>query len=656
MRKFYLVSFSAYLAILTLGVCIHYFGLSPYGGRLEPHPMRFLPFALSIEVLVLFSITLLFQLAERICKPKRRILELPYLVLVIAYLIFNLLDMFMFRWLGSHLSASYFRTFFGDNTKYLSPGGFHFATRMVSSDVVQVMLTVILGLTAIFLAVLLWRRRASLSVLHRSPLVTPVLSAVLVLAFSFVAVASDQVKERVTPAIISIVNDGLKSMAGSYEPRDMDGAMRALMDYAGTGLGRAAAAALPVAVWEAGHPDSPDTELPFYPLLRQAPPSAALAAADRPNVVFIEIESWRGWETDLFVDPANPGQTPELDAFLREYAVYYPWTHSNGFPSAAGTLCLGLGVWPHYSKLLATDFQELSATSLPEALRQVGYRAEILVGAEPSISNFTTWFDRWFDAVLFDPEVGEDHLLVDQLIERTAELSAADAPFFLQMYTISTHIPFNVPESEGIAPADTLEQRFDQVIRYSTRQVLRYLEWLKSSPYWDNTVVVLVGDHAYPSRFHTENELTVGRIHPGLTWVNLAFSGGWQGLPEPGLRAEVASQIDVPATLAALLGITVPTQFMGRDLFSQSPKPLLAVREQHLMLQGFDWRVLFNLNDENYEVFYVDPYNKTEYGMLEGYNPEFSSVLPEGIDLESYREMVRAMSWLIENDRVYPAY
>ncbi|MFC7060949.1 LTA synthase family protein [Halobacillus seohaensis] len=162
-----------------------------------------------------------------------------------------------------------------------------------------------------------------------------------------------------------------------------------------------------------------------------------------------------------------------------------------------------------------------------------------------------------------------------------------EQPFYNKMITLTNHHPFTLPEDkkyieEGETSSGTLN-RFFQTIRYQDEALKQFVEEFKKSDLYDDTILVIYGDHFGISENHQEamgqyldkdiNEYEQFQLQR----VPLLMIG--EGI-EPQKNDTVGGQIDLRPTIMNLLGVEDdnPVQF-GHDLFSEDRRQMMITRD-----------------------------------------------------------------------------
>ena len=165
----------------------------------------------------------------------------------------------------------------------------------------------------------------------------------------------------------------------------------------------------------------------------------------------------------------------------------------------------------------------------------------------------------------------------DFLPQAAARLLAQPEPFYAFLVTLTSHVPFQLPDEEREL---TLEPRLDQsslgtafqCFRYTDRQIGRFLDALRAGGVLERSVVVIYGDHASVHRFLNDEVAALPGTEP---WMRDSRPLVPLIIFAPGLAGErftvTGGHVDIMPTVLYLLGVdgdvTVGTA-MGRNLLN----------------------------------------------------------------------------------------
>ncbi|MCM3745833.1 LTA synthase family protein [Paenibacillus pasadenensis] len=326
---------------------------------------------------------------------------------------------------------------------------------------------------------------------------------------------------------------------------------------------------------------------PYRPLDQPAAPKG-FGEMKGMNLLLIQLESFQNFPIHLRVD----GQelTPVLNKLADQglYAPHFFQQIGQGNTSDAEFIA-NTSIYPTGTIAMSTGFGNRELPSLPRLLQREGYEAYTF-----HINNVGFWdrnklypalnFNRYYDKPFFKNDHFNSFGASDEELYRTAVdklsiVAKAGTPFYGHLITTSNHSPFRIPEDKKqLKLPDSLEGSllgdYLQSVRYTDYAVGQLIERLKRERLWDNTALVLYGDHfglpkeeADPERLNEElgirydsriSRFNVPLIirYPGQTPVKLDGTGG---------------QIDLLPTLANLFGIPLEAQqftVFGRDLLN----------------------------------------------------------------------------------------
>lgn len=645
MARFYLLMFAGFGALKALSVLVHFLGPSPWGGPLVLSPDRFIPEALTIELGLISGLTVLFAIVERLAvKASERDMARPVvrggaLGVMVVWMLFGQIDYEVVRWIGQHMSLSYVLNFAGgDDPKLLK--------RILKGDMLWVGVGFVQWLVASLLAVGLWFRFR-----HNRERVE-LRGHAMWIGFTVIALASpawlrpsEKRWRRIRPAQVAIGAELWNKVSGGNEPANPVRADKDLRAFAVMGNIDA---------------EAPPPKEAAYPLYRDdnvgkiAPEDfKSLPREQRPDVVYIVFETLRGWNSGFLEGGDDLAHMPRLKKRLTEEALVFPRMHSVGYPSVEGCMGMHLGMWPHHTGIVFSDYLHTQTIAFPEMLRAGGYKAFALLGADPSFSNFTPWFRRWYDAYEFDPKNNHDRPLVDRFVELYDEAKADADPRLWMLWSATTHPPYDVPEHSGMKPAATTEERYAQAMTYADAEIERLIAHLEADPRWSNTVVLLLGDHGQPTPWQWRHDGVVGELSPGHTWTTLAILGGHPSVPKPGRDERAITHNDIAPTLLSMLNLKHGNHFFGRDLLrDQGERPVLAFRYGTVSHEIADTRRVFRMDSDGAIAYRFDRDDARSYGALEE-----SAIRPlsqDSFDYDRYRDMALYWSQLLDEDRLAP--
>lgn len=292
------------------------------------------------------------------------------------------------------------------------------------------------------------------------------------------------------------------------------------------------------------------------------------------NVVVIMMESFSAQHVGAFGKPG--GITPEFDHLARE-GVLFDHFFSNGTHTHQGIFAAlaGFPNLPGFETLMQQPQGAVGFSGLAELLRQRDYRSTYVYNGDFAWDNqegffrnqgMTRFIGRFdYDKPEFiDPTWGVSDNDMFNRAHLELEKLASEQPFFAILQTLSNHLPFTIPEPLPIAKVSGhgLLDGHLTAMRYADWALGQFFAKAKKSPYFDETLFVLLGDHGFcvPQQL-TEIELL--RFHVPL----LLLAPGLQ--EEYGAqRSIVATQVDVVPTIMGLLGKPFLHHCWGRNLLN----------------------------------------------------------------------------------------
>ena len=159
----------------------------------------------------------------------------------------------------------------------------------------------------------------------------------------------------------------------------------------------------------------------------------------------------------------------------------------------------------------------------------------------------------------------EDRILFEIAKKELSRLSQEDAPFNLTMLTVDTHTEHGYICSNcdtGKYPGETLPT----VLDCTNRQISAFLNWCSQQPFYENTTIVILGDHP-----RMDTDLVAG-VPTEKRKIYNCFINAAKTASTPASE-RVFTQLDMFPTILSAMGFEIPGDRlgMGTDLFSDTP-------------------------------------------------------------------------------------
>lgn len=295
----------------------------------------------------------------------------------------------------------------------------------------------------------------------------------------------------------------------------------------------------------------------------RAPARAAARPARRPNLVIFVLESLGA---EFVGSLGGLPLTPNLERLSAE-GLWFTELYATGTRTVRGLEAIVTGFPPTPApSVFKLPQAQRDFFTLAGLLRGQGYATEFIYGGVSNFDNMGRFllqngFERVIEQRDFpDPVLLGNWGVSDEDLVAKAHatfLAHGDQPFFALLLSTSNHDPFEFPAGRielHEQPANTR----NNAVKYTDYAVGRLFELARTAPYFDNTIFVVVADHA--ARVVGEDLVPVARFR-----VPALITG--PGVPRRH-HDGVASQIDLGPTLLGLLGVDAPHPMIGRDLLA----------------------------------------------------------------------------------------
>ncbi|PGK52434.1 hypothetical protein CN918_32125 [Priestia megaterium] len=328
--------------------------------------------------------------------------------------------------------------------------------------------------------------------------------------------------------------------------------------------------------------------------------------AKNMNVLVVSFESMQTFPINRQVN----GQeiTPFLNDFIKDsyyFDNFYHQTEQGKTSDAEFIIDNSLYGLPSGAVFFTHGQNEYHAT--PEILKQHGYTTSVMHANNKSFWNrdviypqlgYDTYYDEDYytvkkaDAVNWGlTDIPFFHQSTDLLKNKVKQ------PFYNKLIMLTNHYPFTLNEKDIMIPEYTSNSgtlnRYVQTVRYSDEAFKNLIQDLKDKGLYDNTVLVIYGDHYGISRNHDKamgNFLGLGRN------INDIESTQLQRVPliihVPGQKGKtlhkVTGQIDIKPTILNLLGINNAKDiYFGEDMLAENKDSAISMRDGRIVTSNY---------------------------------------------------------------------
>ncbi|MBE5910032.1 LTA synthase family protein [Pseudobutyrivibrio sp.] len=225
--------------------------------------------------------------------------------------------------------------------------------------------------------------------------------------------------------------------------------------------------------------------------------------------------------------------------------------------------------------------------ALGDILKDNGYNNYLMIGSDGEFAGRKEYFELHGDYSIYDYYTAidrgdipsdyfewwgfEDQKLFEFAKKELIDISSNEHPFNFTLLTVDTHF------TDGYVCdlcENNYEHQYANVLNCASRQISEFLTWLEQQDFYDNTSVIISGDHLYMS----SDFYFVDESYNRRTYVSIINAP--EGLEE---KSHVYCTLDMFPTTLASLGVDIEGDKLGlgTNLFSD---------KQTLMEEkGLDW-------------------------------------------------------------------
>lgn len=302
------------------------------------------------------------------------------------------------------------------------------------------------------------------------------------------------------------------------------------------------------------------------------------------NLIYIVLESMdRNVNKYSLENGRTVNLIPNLTKLENDHVYFYNKEKSIGMNSVTNTTWTASSLVGQVTGVPLSDIYEPNQamqkgsflpgiTSLGEILESQGYKNYFIMGSDASFGARDVFFEDHGNYEIHDlkyqKKIGrlpkdymvfwgyEDSKLFDYAKEELTEISKKDEPFNYTMLTVNTHFMDGYVDEENPKKYGGYKDAY----YYSDKEIYGFIEWVKNQDFYENTTIVLVGDHVSMNPQFIENQYKSGDLYN--VFINSAVN--------PTNTSKESIILDVfPSTLASL-GVKIEGDRLGlgTNLFS----------------------------------------------------------------------------------------
>ncbi|MEH7352106.1 LTA synthase family protein [Neobacillus drentensis] len=310
--------------------------------------------------------------------------------------------------------------------------------------------------------------------------------------------------------------------------------------------------------------------------------------ANGMNVIYISMESFQTFMIDYKM-PDGREVTPFLNSLAHDGNTFYfdNFYHQTGQGKTSDAeFLMENSLYPMSQGAVFVNKAQNTYQAMPSILKGQGYSSAVLHGNYKTFWNRNViykafGYDQFFDAEYYNmtDENTKNYGMKDKPFfkESIPLLESLKQPFYTKFISLSNHFPFEMDPEDTDFPAgdygDTVVDQYFQSAHYMDQAFEQFFNDLKANGMYDNTVIVMYGDHYGISENHNEAMAKV----LGVDEITPATNAKLQRVPlfihvpgvKGGVQHQIGGEVDVRPTVLHLLGLdTKDYMEFGSDLLS----------------------------------------------------------------------------------------
>ncbi|WP_172369257.1 LTA synthase family protein [Sporosarcina jiandibaonis] len=329
-----------------------------------------------------------------------------------------------------------------------------------------------------------------------------------------------------------------------------------------------------------------------------APDPEMFGVAKGRNIIAVSLESLQSFVINEEMD--GHVITPFLNELTKDPDTFYfsEFYHQTGLGKTSDSeFLLENSLYPRNGSAVFFTHSGNTYNSLSNRLGENGYFTNVMHANNSSFWNRDIMYNaldiqKFYDVNSYTINEGDavnwgmkDIPFVEQSVDLMAEMPQ---PFYSRLITLTNHYPFVLDEEDMLIPqydsnSRTLNNYF-QSVRYMDEAIKILFEDLKEKGLYDNSIIVMYGDHYGISENHNkamgmylDKEITPfdnAKLQKVPLFIHIP------GYEKGEVIDEVSGQLDLRPTLLHLMGIdTKGDMQLGADIFSPDHEQFVVFRD-----------------------------------------------------------------------------
>lgn len=223
------------------------------------------------------------------------------------------------------------------------------------------------------------------------------------------------------------------------------------------------------------------------------------------------------------------------------------------------------------------------AWTLGDILAEQGYEQTVMFGADANFGGLSYYYQSHGNYKIMDHRFAKSNGLIpedykvwwgyedDKLYEfakdELTRLYNTGKPFNFTMETADTHRPGGYLSEKAPKP---YSDHYANAIAYSTAETVKFVKWIQQQPFYENTTIVLIGDHlSMDTDFFINYNFKEDYLRTQFNLI-LNPAPNVKNIPQDRMRNRKYSNFDMFPTILSSMGIEIKGSRLGigTDLFS----------------------------------------------------------------------------------------